>query len=58
MGSFQGETRFAQYDTFVVGNKRNGYRLTLGGYNGTAGSCLVSDLLLKVSYVIHAFPGF
>ncbi len=34
---FDREQAFAIYSEFAVGSKEDGFRLTLSGYNGTAG---------------------
>ena len=40
LGDFDGNTRYAQYTTFSVGNSTTEYTLTVGGYSGTAGDNL------------------
>ena len=40
LGDFDGNTSYAQYTTFSVGNSTTEYTLTVGGYSGTAGDCL------------------
>ncbi len=40
MEDFEGNTRYASYSHFAVGSEDDGFRLTLSGYNGTAGSCI------------------
>ena len=40
LGDFDGNTSYAQYTTFSVGNSTTDYTLTLGGYSGTAGDSL------------------
>ncbi len=37
MEDFEGETAYAFYSQFIVGPENDGFRLTAGGYNGTAG---------------------
>ena len=37
MEDFEGETRFALYSQFAVASEEDGFRLTVGGYSGTAG---------------------
>ncbi len=37
MEDFRGRTRFALYSQFAVGPEEDGFRLTIGGYSGTAG---------------------
>ncbi|PIK43203.1 hypothetical protein BSL78_19933 [Apostichopus japonicus] len=40
VADFDGETRFARYDYFRIGDEANLYKLLLGGYSGTAGDSL------------------
>ena len=40
LGDFDGNTRYAQYTTFSVGDSASKYTLTVGGYSGTAGDSL------------------
>ena len=40
LGDFDGNTAYAQYSTFSVGNSTTEYTLTVGGYSGTAGDSL------------------
>ena len=40
LGDFDGNTSYAQYTTFSVGNSTTEYNLTVGGYSGTAGDSL------------------
>ena len=40
LGDFDGNTSYAQYTTFSVGNSTTEYTLTVGGYSGTAGDDL------------------
>ncbi|XP_066295017.1 microfibril-associated glycoprotein 4-like isoform X3 [Branchiostoma lanceolatum] len=37
---FEGNSAYAQYQVFTVGSEAEHYRLTLGGYNGTAGDSM------------------
>ncbi|XP_076106123.1 ryncolin-2-like [Mytilus galloprovincialis] len=37
---FNGDKAFAKYSTFYIGDKSTNYRLTVKGYNGTAGDSL------------------
>ncbi|XP_063448492.1 ficolin-1-like [Mytilus trossulus] len=39
---WNGETQYAEYDTFVVGNEATNYVLTIENYNGTAGDSLTA----------------
>ncbi len=39
---FENNTAFALYDVFVVNSEADGFRLTVGGYSGTAGWCFSS----------------
>ncbi|XP_062607550.1 fibrinogen C domain-containing protein 1-B-like [Saccostrea cucullata] len=38
--AFNGDTAYAEYSTFYIGNQPNKYRLTVSGYTGTAGDTL------------------
>ncbi|XP_062587842.1 fibrinogen C domain-containing protein 1-like [Saccostrea cucullata] len=40
MEDFSGNTRYASYKTFKVGDKKSGYVLNVSGYRGTAGDSL------------------
>ena len=42
LGDFDGNTSYAQYTTFSVGDNTTEYTLTVGGYSGTAGDSLLS----------------
>ena len=42
LGDFDGNTNYAQYTTFSVGNSTTEYTLTAGGYSGTAGDSLTN----------------
>ncbi len=37
---FEGNSRYASYSYFAVGPEDDGFRLSLSGYSGNAGSCL------------------
>ena len=37
MEDFEGNTSYALYSQFAVGSEEDGFRLTAGGYSGTAG---------------------
>ncbi|XP_061176974.1 fibrinogen-like protein A [Saccostrea echinata] len=37
---FNGDTAYAEYSIFYIGNEADKYRLTVSGYNGTAGDSL------------------
>ena len=37
---FDGNSRYAKYSTFNIGNSSTQYTLTVSGYSGTAGNCL------------------
>ncbi|XP_019643623.1 PREDICTED: microfibril-associated glycoprotein 4-like [Branchiostoma belcheri] len=39
---FEGNSAYAQYQAFTVGSEVDYYRLTVGGYNGTAGDSLTA----------------
>ncbi|XP_045175897.2 microfibril-associated glycoprotein 4-like [Mercenaria mercenaria] len=47
--STDGETAYAQYREFSVGNAESGYKLFVKGYSGTAGDCLTGQNGIKFS---------
>ena len=49
LGDFDGNTSYAQYTTFSVGNSTTEYNLTVGGYSGTAGDSLAYHNGMKFS---------
>ena len=38
LSDFQNVTKYADYTSFHVADESSGYRLTIGGYSGNAGS--------------------
>ena len=40
VGDFEGNSYYAQYSTFSIGDASTEYRLSVSGYNGTAGDSL------------------
>ncbi|XP_062583097.1 fibrinogen C domain-containing protein 1-B-like [Saccostrea cucullata] len=40
---FNGDTAYAKFSTFYIGNEADKYRLTVSGYTGTAGDSLTYD---------------
>ncbi|XP_063419181.1 angiopoietin-related protein 7-like [Mytilus trossulus] len=40
---WSGEVRYAEYDTFVIGNETTNYVLTIANYNGNAGDSLTAQ---------------
>ena len=44
LSDFQNVTKYADYTSFHVADESSGYRLTIGGYSGNAGS---TKLFLK-----------
>ena len=50
---FEGNTRYALYSQFAVGSEGDGFRLTVGGYSGTAGWCLYRNSAELFSYMGH-----
>ena len=49
LGDFDGNTSYAQYTTFSVGDSTTEYTLTVGGYSGTAGDSLAYHNGMKFS---------
>jgi hypothetical protein len=49
--SFEGETRYAQYASFLVEGEEAGYRLNISGFSGTAGDSLTYHNGMKFSTV-------
>ena len=49
LGDFDGNTSYAQYSTFSVGNSTTEYTLTVGGYSGTAGDSFLLHNGMKFS---------
>ena len=49
LGDFDGNTSYAQYTTFSVGDNTTEYILTVGGYSGTAGDSLAYHNGMKFS---------
>ena len=49
LGDFDGNTSYAQYTTFSVGDITTDYNLTVGGYSGTAGDSLTYHNGMKFS---------
>ncbi|XP_065923905.1 ryncolin-4-like isoform X1 [Magallana gigas] len=46
---FSGEKAYAKYSTFTVGSESQKYKLTVGGYSGTAGDSLAHQNGMKFS---------
>ena len=40
LSDFDAITKYADYDTFYVGDELSGYRLLIGGYSGDAGKIM------------------
>jgi len=40
---FEGNSRYAQYSSFSVGDTASNYTLSVSGYTGTAGDCLTDN---------------
>ncbi|XP_071177501.1 fibrinogen-like protein 1 [Mytilus edulis] len=43
LGDWNGEMRYAEYNTFDVGNEATNYVLTIANYNGNAGDSLIAQ---------------
>ena len=41
---FTGEKAYAKYSIFSVGSRSDKYKLTIGGYRGTAGKIIISKV--------------
>ena len=48
LGDFDGNTAYAKYSTFRVGNSSSNYTLTVSGYTGTAGDSLAYHSILQL----------
>ena len=46
MSDFKNQSRYAYYRIFSVGNKASGYLLTIGEYEGNAGTCNLKYFLI------------
>jgi hypothetical protein len=44
--SFDDEEAYALYSTFQIGNESNKYQITVSGYSGTAGMCLLRNFMI------------
>ena len=49
LADWSGETAYASYSTFSIANATDGYRLSVGGYSGTAGDSMNSQRNMKFS---------
>ena len=49
MKDFENVEKYAVYQDFNVGDHDNGYILTIGQYDGTAGYCLVTNFVIKIA---------
>ena len=49
METFEGETAWAQYSSFSVGDAASGYFMTVSGYSGTAGDAMSPQNNVKFS---------
>ncbi len=47
MSTFEGESAWARYSSFSVGDAASGYELTVSGYSGTAGDSLTYHNTMK-----------
>ena len=43
LADWSGQTAYAKYSTFSIANASDGYRLTVGGYSGTAGDSMYAQ---------------
>ena len=53
MESFEGETAWAQYSSFSVGDAASGYLMTVSGYTGTAGDAMAQHNNAKFTTFDH-----
>ena len=51
MRDFDGNSAYAQYTSFSIGDSASKYILTVSGYSGTAGDSLVGSTLLSLTHV-------
>lgn len=49
---FSGEKAYAKYSTFTVGSESQKYRLTVGGYSGTAGKNIYNSYQFNLSFIL------
>ena len=49
LGDFEGNTSYAQYDTFLVGDENSRYVLAVGQYSGNSGDSLTHHNEMKFS---------
>ena len=49
------DTAYAQYDKFVVAEPRSRYKLYIGIYSGTAGTCITTLNMLLYDYYITQY---
>ena len=52
MQDFEGNSAYAQYTSFSVGDSASKYNLTVSGYSGTAGDSLTNTALLQATVYI------
>ena len=50
-----GEWRYAQYETFKIADETDNYRLTLAGYNGTAGKLSSKNMPYTLDHTVIFF---
>lgn len=44
MYDFDGQTKYAKYSMFMIGDEKSEYELTVLGYKGNAGICIIKKL--------------
>ena len=50
LADWEGNTRYAVYDSFSIADESDYYRLTLGSYNGTAGNNIQFLVFLHIKF--------
>lgn len=59
---FSGEKKYAKYSSFSVASEADKYKLTVGGYSGTAGNrmstyCFLGKIAIIYIYIYYTVNG-